>query len=90
LSASTRRIGCPTVALVLRGVVGEAGERGGWLDALRRDFDNVHEYSGAPSSGIVALMRSSNAFEFTVADELLKQIFEDEIADMLTQSLSPP
>jgi hypothetical protein len=36
--------------------------------ALGEMFSNVHEHSGAPSSGIAAFMGSGNAFEFAVAD----------------------
>lgn len=36
--------------------------------ALGEMFSNVHEHSGAASSGIAAFMGSGNAFEFAVAD----------------------
>ena len=36
--------------------------------ALGEMFSNVHEHSGAPSSGIAAFMGSGDAFEFAVAD----------------------
>lgn len=36
--------------------------------ALGEMFSNVHEHSGAPSSGIAAFMANGNAFEFAVAD----------------------
>ena len=36
--------------------------------ALGEMFSNVHEHSGAPSSGIAAFMAQGDAFEFAVAD----------------------